>query len=299
MLSIFSVPKPFLGHIGIIQRNAILSWSRLYPACEIILCGDEPGTKEIAAQVKAKYIPDIARNEYGTPLLDSMFDHATCTASHRLMCYVNADIILPSESIHAVQRIRFRQFLMVGQRWDLDLREPWDFDGPDWEERLHRYVADNGVLHPPSGSDYFVFPRDSEIGRLPPFSVGRPGWDNWLIYHARSLRIPVIDATPMVTVVHQNHGYGHVPNKVGETWEGPEADYNRDLIGSWDRAFTLADANWVLTSEGPRRPKWTRERLRRFMATLLILHPRFGLVLSPLPALWHGVSKVFAMRHKL
>src|SRR3989442_39360 len=32
------------------------------------------GTKEAAVEFKTKYIPDVARNEYGTPLLHSVFD---------------------------------------------------------------------------------------------------------------------------------------------------------------------------------------------------------------------------------
>ena len=31
-LTIFAVPKPFEGHIDVIQRNAIRSWQRLRPA---------------------------------------------------------------------------------------------------------------------------------------------------------------------------------------------------------------------------------------------------------------------------
>jgi len=60
------------------------------------------------------------------------------------------------------------------------------------------------------GLDYFIFPcglfRD-----IPPFAVGRPAWDNWLVYKARSLGLPVIDATKMVTAIHQNHAYSHHP----------------------------------------------------------------------------------------
>ena len=31
MLTIFTIPKPFVGHIGVIQRNAIISWLNLSP----------------------------------------------------------------------------------------------------------------------------------------------------------------------------------------------------------------------------------------------------------------------------
>jgi hypothetical protein len=281
MLTIFSIPKPFQGHIGIIQENAIASWVRLRPACEIILCGDEAGIAEVAARFKVKHLPDIARNEYGTPFLDSAFNLAEREASFRLMCYVNTDIILLNEFIKAVRRVRSRRFLMVGQRYDVDLTSPWDYEEPNWEERLRSYVADHGILHPPMGSDYFVFPKGDAIGRLPAFAVGRPGWDNWLIYHARQLRVRVIDATKAVTVIHQNHGYSHVPNPRDDGWEGPEADWNRHLIGSHEHIFTLLDATHLLTCDRL-LPALEQEHLQRRLETQPILSADNGRVVRVL-----------------
>jgi len=37
MLTLFTIPKAFQGHTGVIQRNAIRSWTLLRPECEIIL----------------------------------------------------------------------------------------------------------------------------------------------------------------------------------------------------------------------------------------------------------------------
>jgi len=275
MLTIFSVPKPFLGHTGIIQQNAIHTWSCLRPACEIILCGDDPGTEQTAARFKAKFISNVMRNEHGTPLLNSVFDQVGKVASHDLMCFVNADIILLDDFIKAVERIRFQSFLMVGQRWDIDLREPVNFDRLDWEKQLRNYVASHGALHPPTGSDYFVFPRSSGIGKLPAFAVGRPGWDNWFIYNARRLRVPVIDATRVVTVIHQNHDYSHVPNQKGETWEGPEADTNRKRAGGLGHVFTLLDATHQMTSSAV-LPAIGYKYLRRRWQTLSVLIPVVG-----------------------
>lgn len=250
MLTIFAIPKPFAGHIGMIQRNAIHSWSCLRPGCEIILFADEPGTQEAAAEFGARYVPDVARNEYGTPLLDSVFEQAEKMASHRLLCYLNADIILMSDFLRAVERVARckRVFLMVGQRWGVDVREPLDF-GPGWEERLRAYAARNGRLHPPCGSDYFVLPCGCG-GRLPPFAVGRPFWDTWFIYRARRLGIPVVDASRVVTAIHQDHGYSHVPDRRGEVWEGPEGDRNLELTGARGNLFRILDATHMLTSRG-------------------------------------------------
>lgn len=49
-LTIFAVPKPFRGQIGIIQRNAIQSWTKLKLRPEIILLGNDEGTQEIARE---------------------------------------------------------------------------------------------------------------------------------------------------------------------------------------------------------------------------------------------------------
>ena len=48
MLTLFTAPKPFRGHIGLIQANAIRSWMALAPDIEVLLVGDEPGLAEAA-----------------------------------------------------------------------------------------------------------------------------------------------------------------------------------------------------------------------------------------------------------
>jgi len=270
MLTIFSIPKPFEGHIGIIQENAIATWVRLRPACEIILCGDEKGIAEVAAKFKVKHLPDIARNEYGTPFVNAAFEQAEREASATLMCYVNTDIILLNDFISAVSRVRLQRFLMVGERLDLDLRGLWNYEEEDWEKKLRTYVSNHGVPHPPLGSDYFVFPKGDAIAKLPQFAVGRPCWDNWLIFHARQLGVPVIDATGAVKVIHQNHSYGHVPDRRDDGWEGPEADWNRQLVGGEDQVFTLLDATHLMTRD-KLLPAFGREHLQRQLETQPIL----------------------------
>jgi hypothetical protein len=273
MLTIFTVPKPFLGHIGIIQRNAMQSWRRLRPACEVFLCGNEEGTAEVAAALGAHQITDVEQNEFGTPLLSSVFAAIEVRAAHNLLCYVNADILLLSDFTDAARLIAEskRRFLMVGQRWDLDVTEPLAFERPDWEQTLRSRVERSGSLHPPSGSDYFVFPKGT-MGALPPFAVGRPAWDNWMIYRARREKVAVVDATGATLVIHQNHAYGHVKQATGDAWEGPEGDRNRDLIGGNERIYTLADVTHRLTSGGIRRAL-SPTHLKRRIKTMAVVAP--------------------------
>jgi hypothetical protein len=273
MLTLFTIPKPFRGHIDLIQRNAIGSWVRLRPRCQVLVCGEEEGAREVTAQAGAEFVPEVKRNDFGTPLLSDVFALAERRARHDLLCYVNADIILLADFIEAAARVarRRKRFLMVGQRWDLDVREPLAFEETDWEATLRARMRASGRLHPPSGSDYFVYPRGT-VGQLPSFAVGRPAWDNWLIYRARALRVPVVDATRVTNVIHQDHDYAHVKAATDAAWEGPEAERNRELMGASDRVFTLLDATHVLTADGL-APALDAAHLRRRVASLPALVP--------------------------
>lgn len=278
MLTIFSTPKPFKGHIKTIQTNAFQSWVSLRPACEVILFGDEEGSAEVAADLGIRHIPEVGCNEYGTPLISSMFEIAQDVASYQLMCYVNADIILMSDFLLAIRQIQWQSFLLVGQRWDVDIKDLLDFSKLDWEEQLRTRLAESGRLHGRSGLDYFIFPCGL-FHDIPPFAVGRPAWDNWLVYKARSLRLPVIDATKMVTAIHQNHAYSHHPMGKEGAWKGPDAERNRELTGGKDFAFHMDYATFVLTPQGL-SPTFTPRYLYFRIRAIPVLYPHFHFLLA-------------------
>ncbi len=273
MLTIFTVPKPFEGHIGEIQRNAIRSWKRLGPEVQLIVCGDEPGCREIASELDLDVIPDVARNEFGTPLLSSVFLHAEERARHDLLCYANADLIFFSDLLDATRRVAVsrRRFLVVGETTNIDVEGELTSPAAALEADLRRRAPTAGAVRGPWWIDFFVFPR-TVIGRLPDFAVGRPTWDNWMIWRARSLRIPVVDVSACVLAIHQEHGYGHVKHARGDRWDGPEGDSNRRLLRFDERAFTLDDATHRLTDTALVRNR--AGGLRRRIRTELSLHPR-------------------------
>lgn len=257
MLTIFSIPKPFNGHINTIQRNAIKSWLKIIPKPEIILLGDDEGVEEIAKEFSLFQIAKIEKNKFGTPLLNSAFNIAQKRAENDILVYVNSDIILMPDFISAVQQIKKPLFLMSGRRWDLDLKERINFNEINWKEKLYDKVKKEGKLHGFSGIDYFVFPRNLPHG-LPPFAVGRVGWDDWLIYHVLALKIPVIDATEVITAIHQNHDFSHSPWGKKTRVEGPEMKKNFKLTGGFSNMLTLREADWILTSQGLKKPEFPR-----------------------------------------
>ena len=63
MLTIFSIPKVFVGHIDVIRRNALKSRSLLEPHREIIIFGGEEGIAGAAAEAGAAHVAEIDRDE--------------------------------------------------------------------------------------------------------------------------------------------------------------------------------------------------------------------------------------------
>jgi len=272
VLTVFAVPKPFAGHIGVIQRNAVRSWRALHPECQILLCGDEAGSAEAAFELGVERLLDVDTNEFGTPLLSSVFASVEMRADHDLLCYVNADIIFFDDLLDVVRAAasQHRRFLLAGGALDLDVTRELAFDEVgvrDLQERAREEGTPRGRLW----IDFFVFPRGS-IGRLPDFAVGRPSWDNWMIWRARSLRLPVVDVTDAATVVHQSHAYGHVQGSRGSRWEGPEGDANFELVRWEERCFSLDNATHVAQPGGELAPKKTT--LQNRIRTELIRHDR-------------------------
>jgi hypothetical protein len=297
MLTIFTIPKPFKGHIETIQLNAIRSWTLLQPACEIVLCGNAHGVKETAVEFGVRHLPDIAVNEFGTPLVSSTFEQISKMAKHSILCYVNADIILLKDLLEATQRVHFHTFLMVGKHLNVDLNEHLDFDRPDWSSRLIEFAKSEGELGPPVGIDYFVFTPNGKLEMLPPFAVGRPAWDNWFIYNARRLAVPIIDATRIVTVIHQNHGYSHISQKSGKKWQGPEAMRNcalsAETIGVSDYLFSILDSTYIMTPT-VLLPALSPKYLWRHCRSWLVLYPTLRPIHHMLRRLRHFVLSRFS-----
>lgn len=252
-LTICSAPKPFTNpHIATIQRNAIRSWRELGLEVDILLAGNEPGIREAANELGVHHAPEVVRNKQGTPVISSMFELARQFGNPLIAC-VNTDILLLPNFVQAARRTaeRFSEFLVVGQRWDLDIRELLDFsDG--WQEQLQMDLKQRGRLHPRGGSDYFIFPQQSYAG-MPALVIGRAGWDNWMIYEARRSGWAVVDASRSVTIVHQDHDYSHLAGGQPH-YRHPETTENVRLAGGKRTIFTLLDCNFELADGELRSP---------------------------------------------
>jgi hypothetical protein len=308
LITLFSAPKPFTDpHIGMIQHNAIRSWT-LLPDVDILLLGEETGLVEAARDLSVKHLPNVKCNDNGTPLISSMFQLTRENSVGELLCIINADMILMPDFIEAARRSRLRspgrgqrdKFVLVSQRWDLDVTQPLDFSN-GWESRLRSAVRSRGSLHRPAGSDFFLFPR-SIFHELPDFAIGRAGWDNWMIYKARKEKWPVIDGTPSVMIVHQNHDYSHLPGGRPH-YEHPDTDENIRLAGGEANIrYTILDATHQLAPGGKlTRPKMSYLRFMRgvelFLRKIFFFLPANMIENVARPKRWKKrIMKVFGKR---
>jgi hypothetical protein len=261
-LTIFTAPKPFThAHINVIQRNAIQAWKGQQDV-SVLLIGDEAGIAEAAREYGVRHIPEVDRDDQGVPTVRSVMAQGHRFSDSSVLCYANADLILMSDLVGAARRVasQVRDFLMVGQRWDLDLPEPFDFSG-EWEARLRTEVEKRGEFYSPWGIDYFVFPRHL-YAEVPDFTIGRPAWDNWMVYHAYTTWGLAIDATRSVMAVHQVHDYSHLPG--GKPPYGSEvAKRNLAKAGGRRCVYNILDTNKELIQGEIRPPKFHLARLLR------------------------------------
>ncbi|HNY83267.1 MAG TPA: hypothetical protein PKK82_00290 [Anaerolineaceae bacterium] len=278
LLTLFSAPKPMTNpHIATIQRNAFASWKALGDEVEVALIGTEDGLAEAAREFGFKYLPHVARNALGTPLISSIFYLGRGVNTSPYLVYVNADIILFPEILKLTRQVgeQLSRFLIVGQRYDLEVKEALKFE-EGWAEELKQRLQSEGTLHPRAGSDYFIFPR-ATFDQIPEFSVGRAGWDNWMIYRARKMSWPVVDGTRTMDIIHQNHDYSHLPGGQSH-YRLPETGDNIRLAGGRRTIFDLNDATDELVDGviTPIPSNWARF-WRRVETTPLLKWRGYGL----------------------
>jgi len=262
-LTIFATPKPFTdSHIDLIQQNAIGSWLQLGEDVEVVLVGDEEGYSEVVEQYQIAHQLHVSRNKWGTPLVNSIFMQARKASQNNLLAYINADIIITPDFVSAVlgiSRIEER-FLIVGRRWDLKVEDEINFEGK-WVDDLEKKVRNQGKLHDPTAIDYFVFPRGI-FTDIPPFAIGRAGWDNWMVYHAIKQGWTVIDITPSVIVIHQEHDYDHLPEGKPH-YNLDESSQNVNLGGGFTKTYDLLDVNLEFAGGRIRKVQLTLPRMLR------------------------------------
>jgi len=282
LLTIFTTPKPFVDkHIITIQRNALRSWQAMGDAVEVLVIGNDEGVAENARILGVQHIPQVRSNSRGTPLISSMLEQAREHSSSPYLAIVNTDIILFPDMLEAIENTvnQRERFVLIGQRWDMDVTEELP-GGKQAFTQFKEQVKSKGKLHPPMGSDYFLFPRTC-YESIPDFAIGRAGWDNWFIFKSRWEGWTLVDATQDITIVHQSHDYRHLPGGQPH-YRLPETDENVEQAGGYHTIFTIYNAQYCLMNGKLVRKALTAKKIAREFE------------ISPLTRLHsHGLGKFF------
>jgi len=99
-----------------------------------------------------------------------------------------------------------------------------------------------------TSSIILFFPRGLGDGLLP-LAIGRPGFDNYLLWRMRSRGAELVDASSAVVAIHQNHDYATAHSDTEIEKGSRNIEESRD-----DRSvvapITIDDATQILDADG-------------------------------------------------
>ena len=242
MLTLFFVPKAFEGNFAIIQENAIKSWiSVIKPRPQIILLGNEKGAKDVCIKYNLIHISHIEKNNFGTPLLNDIFNKAQDRASNNIMLYINSDIILTDDLDKIASKLvqKTQRISCIRKETRIANKQINKFQ-IGLAKTLFKRCNENNLKNS-AWLDYFIFTKGI-FGDIPPFALGRTFWDKWLMWQAANQGYPVIDITENIYAIHQSHGYSYRGKSTQSIWEGKEAVENIRLAGGWSHGYSLDEA---------------------------------------------------------
>lgn len=270
-ITIFSTTRPFAGAIGCVQAEALRSWL-LLEGVESVLVFAEPGPLPGEARDPRVHVAEIgARSKGGRPLVDELFARASRASPTDLLVYANADIVLAGGLAAAMERLQsvFVNFLAVAERTDVEVA----FLGGVPSALSPLTLSGRRRRHGPTGIDVFGFSRHSHLP-LRPFAIGRPGWDNYLVFASLLKGWPVVDVTSQCSVLHME-----CSRRDPRGWPAfaGDIDYERNwaLAGDGACQLDLRDCSHAFTRDGRLRTARASTNIPRAALRAALLH--FGL----------------------
>lgn len=251
-VSLVAVCKPWRGPDAAHQDAALASWARL--KIPVVLCGRDDGVADACRRWGFLHEPDVRTGteldlNSAAPLLPDVLA-AGARHADGLLCLINADIIVCpdfADRLSSLVQRHGRDAFIVGRRRNFAFGA-YDDDA----EGDPRCLMAHSELHPPTGADFFAFRHDFFDEPIPEFVLGRPAFDNWLMWMACEYGRPAIDASESIVTFHPAHEYDALMAEAGRPGEkrprthwpdAPAVIHNRRLVG--DRIGLLTDPRWL------------------------------------------------------
>eukprot|EP00762_Andalucia_godoyi_P001930 ANDGO_06075.mRNA.1 hypothetical protein JH06_3334 len=254
-VTVFTVPKGYHGSKRDAQESALISWLD-QGVSEVLLLDNEPEVFAVAEHYESfgvKHIPEVARSNFGTPVLPSVFSEAEKRSpSSNLMMYVNSDIILHGSLrvvLDAIARspLNGKAVLAVARR--IDVRpEMLGRIHPKWKQTVEGLIARGQFEEKnPCYVDFFLYNKTSLLFEgMPDLLLGRFRWDNWLTHRGRKNGY-LLDVSEVLRAVHIHH---HTKSYTASFRQPVElaAEIQKNHMLTPDLDITCVDdAQWIVT----------------------------------------------------
>jgi len=289
---IFSSPKPRKANTEAVQISAFRSWRRIFPKARILLFGDGATWESFAHEEGLELAGPLPVGSEGGEVIRFLFEKTSQLAGDGLAMYLNSDILLDPSALTAVARLESLPgpWLASARRCCLtEWAGPALKEDEEWQ-RFYQRAREESVWGPACAMDMFLF-RGLSFEAMPPFLIGHRGWDNWMIYHARSQNIPVIDMSAAMRIIHCAHDYSYAKgNQNFKQRRQARENINLHLIGGEAKLFHLGHATHELRSEAlSPRAGWAL--MQRNMEFWCITHPEHVWWVRILRRIFHPVIK--------
>lgn len=162
----------------------------------------------------------------------------------RFFGFANGDILFTEDLVESLQYVdavaqksNWTRLFVTGTRTNVDFKQ----GSPLRNISEVKELAGRGKLYNFGTEDYFItMAHGFPWADIPPFVVGRVGYDNWLVATSILMRLPSVDLTRTVTAVHLTDADG---NRAGH-----EAQSKRDSnlkLADKDFDYTLGSTNCI------------------------------------------------------
>ena len=162
---------------------------------------------------------------YSNNLVDTLIGCAYNLSYFSNITYSNGSFLY-GKSVYAQQPT-----LIIGQR--TNVQNVTKTEGSTWAA-ITSVARNRGHLFFVYAIDYFITPKSYPWEDSAEVIVGKPEYDNWLIYNARKRKHKVIDATTTLLALHQTTSAGNYEHQ-----KHRNADYNRILLRKLYKNFNV------------------------------------------------------------
>jgi hypothetical protein len=198
---------------------------------------------------RVTYSGPLKRDFGHVPYVDDWFREGVRRSSSNYVCFLNGDIILSANWLRRAKQIfRWmdgRSIVVIGRRINFYLN-PTYFNNLSFGKTLLREIdvmvnQSKHFVEIPYAIDTFLFQIDHmswNPDRVPPFLMGRPRWDNWLVGYLNVVcdTITVGLNPPVYHIKHKPNGFDIRNDRMAVnqyTWIGNKNYRGSNLDTTW------------------------------------------------------------------